>query len=441
MINDLKKIISMPTILCEGENGTPFGVAIADALHWFADRAKELGLNSYYNQYYAYAETTDGDENDMIGVAAHLDVVPVNAADWNTNPFELVDKNGILYGRGVADDKGPAIVCLHVLAELNKFKLKHKVRIIVGGDEETSSRGLKKYCKEQKLPVCSLVPDADFPLINSEKGILHLSFTTRIQPSYGIKRLEGGQRANMVPDYCVITLDKRGEALLAIGNIYDAIQRRGLDKNQFKVTQTDDSVTIEAFGKAGHGSQPETGDNAIAKIFRLLVPLIEFDKLDKFITGPAARSNLDLDISDEAGDLTMNAGIVSLDGNILNIVMDFRLPLCVKPDRVQETIFRNLRPENITVDKYAPNLFVSPDSKLVRTLLRCYSAVTGDHTGAQKTGGGTYARELPNAVAFGPVFPGTQTNLHDANECIPAKHLEKLYEIYLKSIAALDKEL
>lgn len=207
----------------------------------------------------------DGDENDMIGVAAHLDVVPVNAADWNTNPFELVDKNGILYGRGVADDKGPAIVCLHVLAELNKFKLKHKVRIIVGGDEETSSRGLKKYCKEQKLPVCSLVPDADFPLINSEKGILHLSFTTRIQPSYGIKRLEGGQRANMVPDYCVITLDKRGEALLAIGNIYDAIQRRGLDKNQFKVTQTDDSVTIEASARRDTVRSPKRATTPLPK--------------------------------------------------------------------------------------------------------------------------------------------------------------------------------
>ena len=93
------------------------------------------------------------------------------------------------------------------------------------------------------------------------------------------------------------------------------------------------------------------------------------------------------------------------------------------------------------VNKYSPNLYVPANSKLVRTLLRCYSAVTGDHTGAQKTGGGTYARELPNAVAFGPVFPGTETHLHDANECIPVEHLEKLYKIYLKSLATLDKEM
>ncbi len=119
MLNDLKTIISMPTVLNEGEDGTPFGVVIQDALTWFAARAKELGLNSYSNGYYAYAETTDGSDDDMIGIAAHLDVVPVNADDWTTNPFELVEKDGVFYGRGVADDKGPAIVCLHVLAELN----------------------------------------------------------------------------------------------------------------------------------------------------------------------------------------------------------------------------------------------------------------------------------------------------------------------------------
>lgn len=441
MLNDLKKLISMPTVLNEGENGTPFGQSIADALQWFASRAEELGLKAYCDRYYAYAETADGDEDNMIGIAAHLDVVPVNADDWATDPFELVEKDGVFYGRGVADDKGPAVICLHVLAELNKFRLKHKIRMIVGGDEETASRGLKKYCAEQKLPVCTLVPDADFPLINSEKGILHLNFTSAVQPSYGIVELSGGQRTNMVPDHCVLKMEKSGEAMLAAGDLHESILKRGMNASDFRISEQDDIITVQAFGTAGHASTPEAGDNAIAKIFRLLTPLIEFDKLDKFITGADAKQNLGLDISDEAGDLTMNAGIVSFADNKLNVSMDFRLPLCVTPERVQETLFKNLRPENIVVDKYAPNLFVSPDSKLVRTLLRCYSAVTGDHSGAQKTGGGTYARELPNAVAFGPVFPGTETNLHNANESIPVNHLEKLYEIYLKSIAALDKEL
>lgn len=441
MLNDLKTIISMPTVLNEGEDGTPFGVVIQDALTWFAARAKELGLNSYSNGYYAYAETTDGSDDDMIGIAAHLDVVPVNADDWTTNPFELVEKDGVFYGRGVADDKGPAIVCLHVLAELNKFKLNHKIRMIVGGDEETSSRGLKKYCTEQKLPVCTLVPDADFPLINSEKGIVHLDFVIPVPHSYGIKEFYGGQRPNMVPDHCVVKLDSQGEAMLAVGDLKKAIEKRGMKKSDFKISELGGVVTVEAFGKAGHASTPEAGDNAIGKIFKLFTPLIEFDRLDKFITSPDARENLGLNITDEAGDLTMNAGMIALNGDKLTITMDFRCPLSVKPDKIQETLFKNLRPESIVVNKYSPNLYVPANSKLVRTLLRCYSAVTGDHTGAQKTGGGTYARELPNAVAFGPVFPGTETHLHDANECIPVEHLEKLYKIYLKSLATLDKEM
>ena len=170
MLNDLKKLISMPTVLNEGENGTPFGSAIAASLEWFASRAEELGLKSYYNNYYAYAETADGDEDNMIGIAAHLDVVPVNADDWATDPFVLTEKDGILYGRGVADDKGPAVVCLHVLAELNKFRLKHKVRMIVGGDEETSSRGLKNTAKNKSFPFVRSFRTPTFLLFTVKKA-------------------------------------------------------------------------------------------------------------------------------------------------------------------------------------------------------------------------------------------------------------------------------
>lgn len=441
MIEDLKKIISMETVLCEGEDGTAFGKNIAQALEWFALRARELGLDSYYNDSYAYAETNSGDDNQIIGIAAHLDVVPVNAAEWDTPPFELVEKDGMFYGRGISDDKGPAIICLHVLAQLNKLNLKHKVRLIVGGDEETGSRCLKRYCKEQKMPICSLVPDADFPIINSEKGILHLTFTTALPASYGIIELSGGQRPNVVPDYCKLVLDAGGEAVLAVGYIDKAIVKRGLNKSDFIVTKTNDTVVIEAMGVAGHAAFPGAGDNAIAKIFKLLTPLIEFDRLDKYISGKNSRENLELMLNDETGELTMNLGMVSITDNMLECVMDFRLPICCNPDRVQEALFKRIRPEKIVINKHVPNLYVPADSKLVRTLLKCYSALTGDHTGAQITGGGTYARELKNAVAFGPVFPGTETNLHNANECIPVAHLEKLYEIYIKSIATLDKEL
>lgn len=441
MINDLKKIISFQTVLNEGEDGTPFGRNIADALEWFAVRAKELGLNSFCNGYYAYAETVGGDPDAIIGIAAHLDVVPVNPADWNTPPFELVEKDGILYGRGIADDKGPAIICLHAVAELNKLNLKHKIRLIVGGDEETSSRCLKKYCEEQKMPVCSLVPDADFPLINSEKGILHLNFTTPLRDSYGITELWGGERANVVPDYCKLVLDKKGEAVLALGDIYKSIEKRKLKKEDFHISETEDYLTIESYGVAGHAMCPEQGDNAIAKITSLLTPLIEFDRLNKYAACSTAKIDLGLDLCDETGELTMNLGMIRLQNNEIHVTMDFRLPICCTPDRVQEALFKKLRPESIIIDKYSPNLYVPSDSKFVRCLLKCYSSVTGDRRGPDKTGGGTYARALKNAVAYGPTFPGTETNIHNANECIPTKHLEMLYEIYVKTVAMLDNEI
>ncbi len=441
MLNDIKKIISFQTVMNEGENGTPFGQNIADALKWFADRAKELGLNSYSNGYYAYAETVGGDSDSIIGIAAHLDVVPVNPSDWHTPPFELVEKDGILYGRGIADDKGPAIICLHAVAELNKFNLKHKIRIIVGGDEENASRCLKKYCEEQKMPVCSLVPDADFPLIYSEKGILHLNFTMSLRDSYGITELCGGEKANVIPGYCKLVLDKKGEAALALGDIYASIAKRKLKKDDFLITETENSIIIEAHGVAGHAMAPEEGDNAIAKITALLTPLLEFDRLNKYAACSTAKNDLGLDLCDETGELTMNLGKIYMQNNEIHVTMDFRLPICCTPDRVQEALFKKLRPDSIVVDKYSPNLYVPADSKFVRCLLKCYSSVTGDKRGPDKTGGGTYARSLKNAIAYGPTFPGTKTNIHNANECIPVKHLEMLYEIYVKTIAMLDKEI
>ena len=441
MLNDIKTLISFPTVLNEGENGTPFGQNISDALKWFADRARELGLDAYSNDYYAYAETKGGDPDSIIGIAAHIDVVPVNPAEWDSDPFEVVEKDGWLYGRGIADDKGPAVVCLHVLSQLNKVNLKHKIRLIVGGDEETGSRCLERYNKEQKMPIATLVPDADFPLINSEKGILHLNFEYEIKPSYGIRQLYGGTRANVVPDKCTLVLDKYGEAAMAIGNLESAINKRGLSPSDFTVTSDEDTVTITASGIAGHAMCPENCDNAVWKIIALLTPLIEFDRLGTFVASSNSREKLELNVSDEAGELTMNLGIISYENGKITATMDFRLPLSVTPEKVQEKLFRHLRPKNIIVDKYSPNLYIPADSKLVKCLLKSYSSVTGDKSGPDRTGGGTYARSLKNAIAYGPTFKGTETNIHNANEGMPIDHLKKLYEIYLKTIANLDKEL
>ena len=209
----------------------------------------------------------------------------------------------------------------------------------------------------------------------------------------------------------------------------------------FTVESDDDTVTITASGIAGHAMCPENGDNAIWKIIALLTPLIEFDRLGACVASATSREKLELNVSDEAGDLTMNLGMIKYDAGKITATMDFRLPLSVNPALVQEKLFRYLRPQNIIVDKYSPNLYIPENSKLVKCLLKSYSSVTGDKSGPDRTGGGTYARALKNAIAYGPTFKGTETNIHNAGEGMPIEHLEKLYEIYLKTLANLDKEL
>lgn len=208
MLNDLQEIIAIQSVLGEAKDGAPFGQGPKDALDWFLSKAAAYGLKTgRLGGYCGWAEVGEG--KPLLGILGHLDVVPVGKG-WTYPPFALTNENGYLYGRGVVDDKGPTVAALHVLKKLKdtNTKLKHRIRLIVGCNEENGSACIKKYVQECEIPDFSFVPDADFPVINSEKGIAEISVALSADCFFAdnVTALNAGVRSNVVPDLCTATI-------------------------------------------------------------------------------------------------------------------------------------------------------------------------------------------------------------------------------------------
>ncbi|MBR2970841.1 MAG: Sapep family Mn(2+)-dependent dipeptidase [Clostridia bacterium] len=462
MLKDLAEIISIKSVLSEAKEGAPFGEGCREALDWFLAKAEEYGFRTgSYDGYCGYAEYGEGKE--CIGALCHLDVVPAGEG-WSTDPFTLVIKDDTLFGRGVVDDKGSVVMCLHALKEIKEsaIKLNKRIRIIAGCNEEHGSACIKHYVNHGEIPSMSFVPDSDFPLINSEKGILHLMYSVPLDDFFAknIAFISGGESYNVVPDHAKISIFRDselgkqildicgGEAcdkLFTSTQVVGGILAAGYRIEDYSITAEDEVITIEAKGVAGHAMAPNKADNAIWKLFRLLACFTDKSDLVNFFnekiclnTGAEA---LGIYKSDEvSGELTMSMGIIKVDDDKLYFSLDMRLPVCASHEEIKKQILNQLPGRSkVEEKKYAPNLYIKKDSPLVQTLLSVYEKCTGKEGKCLICGGGTYARELPNTVAFGPTFEGTETNIHNIDEHVSIEEFYKAAEIYKHAMIELAK--
>lgn len=469
MLEDLKEIIAIDSVYSDPQPSAPFGKKARAALDWFLEKSASYGFRTgELDGYCGWAEIGEGER--LIGVLCHLDVVPAGDG-WSTPPFAMTIDGGKIYGRGVADDKGALVACMHALKSVKeeKIKLRSRIRIIVGCNEENGSACMKYYASRGEIPAVSIVPDADFPIINSEKGILHYLVKIPLDGFFkeNILRFDGGLKDNVVPDKAEIVI-KRGSPLYEYfrsvgkelsgsdgtvgGEIlrdFAVVQRLvegGHSLSDFTVRENEDGLYISARGVAGHAMEPEKGDNAIWKIVCVLSALGEkfpsqvTDALSEYICTPFACEKLGFACSDEqSGDATCSLGVIKFGEESLDLDLNIRLPICCDPDSLPKKILGKLpKGSSLSVLGFSPNLFVDKDSPLVKTLLEVYGKVTGKQSYCVKTGGGTYAKELPHAIAFGPTFPGTVTNLHNADENLPVEEFEMLLPIYRAAMLALD---
>lgn len=179
-ISAIQRLVNIPSYLQESVPGAPFGQSILEVLKECLTLFQEEGFETFIDPegYYGYAEIGEGEE--IFGVLCHLNVVPAGDVSlWHTPPFEGIVENETIYGRGVQDDKGPTIVVLYAVKAILDagLTLNKKIRFIFGTDEENLWRCMAQFHKNEKSIDFGIAPDAQFPVINAEKGLLQVYLT------------------------------------------------------------------------------------------------------------------------------------------------------------------------------------------------------------------------------------------------------------------------
>ena len=403
-IQTLKKWTQIKSVKKRKSGDAPFGKNLKEMLCVALQDAKNLGFETVnYSNYIGEVIYGTGSDEQGLAILCHLDVVPEgDAKKWSVPPFELTIKDEKLYGRGVLDDKGSAVLCLYALKELKDsgFIPNRKIKLILGLDEESGWGCIDHYNKVAIMPKEGFSPDGDFPVIYAEKGIYHIEYEFLCDDD--VLEFYGGDRINMVCDKVALKL-----------------------KNQDK--------TLIFEGRTAHGSTPENGDNAIKKALAFLV---EKGKLKK-ATYELLFNNEKLfeSLSDETGKLTFSPNVIRVKNGKIYIKVDCRYPATKTLKEVKKAL-KGIG--NFKVISHKKPLFVDKNSKIVKSLLSTYNEFYKTEEKPIAIGGGTYARALESGVAFGPSKIGDSV-CHNPNEYMTLQDYEKCYQIYKQAIKNLCK--
>ena len=425
----LKTLISYPSVLNEGENGTPFGQAIQDVLEKTLEIAQEMGFQTYLDPegHYGYAEIGQGEE--LLAVLCHLDVVPAgDLEDWQTPPFEATLKDGWLIGRGVQDDKGPSLAALYAVKSLldQGVVFTKRIRFIFGTDEETLWRCMNRYNQIEEKADLGFAPDSSFPLTYAEKGLLQVKLHG---PGWEDRPLQAGRALNVVPDKATYKGDRLEELLPVI------------EQSGVKYSEEAEAVTV--LGLSKHSKDAAEGVNAIvglAESLSLIQPhpalLFIADAVGEDATGAALFG----EIKDEpSGALSFNIATLSIDEQQSEIGIDIRIPVLADKEALVKRLSEVAASYQLQYEEfdYVAPLYVPLDSPLVSTLMAVYQEETGDQTPAMSSGGATFARTMENCVAYGALFPDALQTEHQANERAKLDDLYRAMEIYAETIRRL----
>lgn len=437
----------------------PFGEGVDKALNYALGLCDNLGFKTKnIDNQVGYAEIGSGEE--MIGILVHLDVVPEGDLDtWKHHPYKAIIDENKIYGRGTIDDKGPAIAAIYAMKVLkdNLENINKRIRIIFGLNEETSWKSINYYLKDQEIPNIAFTPDADFPVIHGEKGILIFnleeSFTDALNDG-GIKILsiKGGNRPNMVPDYTEVKLIENKP----FKHILDAYVKENNINIKYEKNDENNHVTLKAYGKSAHGASPELGINSISHIIKFLSLVdLEIGDLSNFIRFYSTHigteingENFQCAFEDKAsGKLTFNVGTINLDTTNVELGVNVRYPISFDDKKVYNAINKVLKTSvynshgKITLNpiKHQKPIYFEKDHPLIKTLMGVYNKHTNDNLEPITIGGGTYARSMPNAVAFGALFENRKDTAHQANEHIYIDDLILSTKIYADSLKELLK--
>ncbi len=425
----LADLVRIPSVLSSGTEAMPYGERIDEALRLTAAKAAEMGLcvASFENR--ANLISLGGGEASL-AILCHVDVVPADAQGWDTPPFDPTVKDGFLYGRGAADNKGPLVAALYALYALKSLgaALPHDALLYLGGCEENGCEDIGHYLKKHTLPPYVFTPDACFCVGNAERG--RIVVRCRTQAASGrLLSLHSGKGVNIVPDHAQAKLAGVDAAALqaALAGIPDVT---------FTVRQLGDVTELPAHGRSTHAAHPQRGVNALTG---LLAALSGFDSLAGQLSRYFPHGVFDGSGLGLSGGLDISLTGLQLENGELSFTADGRVNLGADAHALAETLRRTVAfPVQLDVK---PPHFVSPDARVVTGLKKVYEAHTGQAGDIYTLDAMTYAHEADGAVIFGGVLRGDGSGgAHGANERYSLSTLAEAAKLFAGAILEFCKE-
>ncbi len=454
IIAETQKLIQIPSIYSKSDNPShPFGENANKALEYILDLGKKLGFKTKnIDGYCGYIEFGEGDK--LVGIIGHLDVVP-EGDNWTFPPFSGKISDNKIFGRGSIDDKGPVISSLYAMKTvMDNCKIDKRVRLILGLNEENDWDCIKYYKEHEEWPTIGFSPDADFPCIYAEKGIispyLNMDYSQFEKEDIVLENIDCNNNAiNVVPKICSCVLkinNKNISSSEIINKLKKFIDEQNYEIDIYKIDEH--RIKLTSHGIQAHAAHPDLGINSISRLvitldkvfktYNINIPIFEF--FNKYINTQYDGQDLGISCEDESGKLTLNVGKIELNNHVLRIGMNLRVPIKTKLADIEETIKKQLLSyENIELiikGKKEP-LYVPKDSYLVKTLCNIFNEVTNSSLEPIAIGGATYARAFENCISFGANLPYQEDMCHKTDEFISIDNLILATKIYARAIYEL----
>ncbi len=455
LIKDLQGILKIKSVLDEENSApnAPLGQGVKDALQYLLDLGEKDGFTAK-NVGDLAGHLEMGDGKDLLGILCHVDVVP-EGDGWSVDPYGGEVKDGKIYSRGASDDKGPTMAAYYAMKIVKELGLpiEKRVRMIIGTDEESNWRCVEHYFKHEEMPSIGFAPDADFPIINAEKGIADYdivlpSSVIEEQADITLLSFQSGRRYNMVPDFASAVLTFDGEKTDILQRYSDFLQKIGL-KGKYFIDNGE--LHLELEGISAHGMEPKNGKNAGLFLTTFLNELDLDTSAKRYIDfavnilfDQSRGEGLGVQYQDEiTGDLTINVGKMLYDVNSGGrFGLNMRYPVTFDMEKNKKIINDKVNEKGFVIENFSDSKphHVDANTDLVKTLQKVYEEQTGEKAELLSIGGGTYARSLKSGVAFGALFPGRPDVMHQKDEFMFIEDLIKATAIYAQAIFELAKK-
>lgn len=451
LLKDTKSLLHIKSLLDEENtfSDAPLGKGVKEALEFMLNLGEMDGfIPKNVGNLAGHLEFGEGEE--LLGILCHVDVVP-EGDGWTSDPFAAEIRDGKLFARGAIDDKGPTMAAYYAMKIVKELglPLKKRVRMIIGTDEESDWRCVEHYFKHEEMPTLGFAPDADFPIINAEKGIADMDI---VQKPTGdetgkveVITFISGKRYNMVPDHATVTLNSIENQMDVVQRFTDYMKRHQLEHLSHV---KNGELILEVKGISAHGMEPKKGINAglfladfLSKLDLNSTASDYFKFVSHYFHNDSRGINLGIDYSDDvSGELTINPGKLSYtrqSGGSIGLTC--RYPVTNNMEETKEKLDQLLEAKGFAIEKFKDTKphYVDESDFLIQTLKRVYEEQTGEKAYLIAIGGGTYARSLKSGVAFGPLFPGRPDIAHQKDEYIDIDDLLKATAIYAQAIYEL----